>query len=81
MDIQMPVMDGVDALSIVRELEQVSGRPLIVIALTAFALIGDQEKYLEMGFDGYLSKPFTTRALVDEMVRVLPSEAKLVADI
>jgi len=81
MDIQMPVMDGVDALSILRELEQVGGRPLIVIALTAFALIGDLEKYLEMGFDGYLSKPFTTRALVDEMVRVLPKEAKLVADI
>jgi len=81
MDIQMPVMDGADALSVLRELEQVGGRPLIVIALTAFALIGDQEKYLEMGFDGYLSKPFTTRALVDEMVRVLPSEAKLVADI
>jgi PAS domain S-box-containing protein len=81
MDIQMPVMDGVDALSIVRELEQVSGRPLIVIALTAFALIGDQEKYLEMGFDGYLSKPFTTRALVDEMLRVLPNEASLLADI
>jgi CheY-like chemotaxis protein len=81
MDIQMPVMDGVDALSILRELEQVGGRPLIVIALTAFALIGDQEKYLEMGFDGYLSKPFTIRALVDEMVRVLQSEAKLDADI
>ena len=77
----MPVMDGVDALSLLRELEQLSGRPLTVIALTAFALIGDQEKYLEMGFDGYLSKPFTTRALVDEMVRVLPSEANLVADI
>jgi CheY-like chemotaxis protein len=81
MDIQMPVMDGVDALSILRELEPLNGRPLTVIALTAFALIGDQEKYLEMGFDGYLSKPFTTRALVDEMVRVLPSEANLVADI
>ena len=81
MDIQMPVMDGVDALGILRELEQISKRPLIVIALTAFALIGDQEKYLEMGFNGYLSKPFTTRALVDEMLRVLPSEANLVVDI
>ena len=81
MDIQMPVMDGADALSILRELEELNGRPLTVIALTAFSLIGDQEKYLEMGFDGYLSKPFTTRALVDEMVRVLPSEANLLADI
>jgi len=75
------VMDGVDALTLLRELEQLNGRPLTVIALTAFALIGDQEKYLEMGFDGYLSKPFTTRALVDEMVRVLHCAASPAADI
>ncbi len=75
MDIQMPVMDGVDALNILRNLESRSGRSLRVIALTAFALIGDREKYLEMGFDGYLSKPFTTRALVTEMERVLPCDA------
>ncbi len=81
MDIQMPVMDGVAALSILRELEQFNGRPQTVIALTAFALIGDQGKYLEMGFDGYLSKPFTTRVLVDGIVRVLPSEANPVAAI
>jgi PAS domain S-box-containing protein len=80
MDIQMPVMDGVDALSIMRELEQLSERTLRVIALTAFALIGDQEKYLEIGFDGYLSKPFTIRSLVNEMVRVLPGKATLGSD-
>ncbi|MDG5468699.1 PAS domain S-box protein [Deltaproteobacteria bacterium IMCC39524] len=81
MDIQMPVMDGVNALTLLRELEQLKGKPQIVIALTAFALIGDREKYLEMGFDGYLSKPFTTRALVDEMLRVLPDKVNHVADI
>lgn len=81
MDIQMPVMDGVNALSLLRELEQLSGKPQIVIALTAFALMGDREKYLEMGFDGYLSKPFTTRALVDEMLRVLPDKVNHVAEI
>jgi CheY-like chemotaxis protein len=74
MDIQMPVMDGVDALSALRDLEQISGKHLTVIALTAYALIGDKEKYLKMGFDGYLSKPFTTKALVDELVRVMPRE-------
>ena len=81
MDIQMPVMDGIDALSILREVEQGSGKFLIVIALTAFALIGDQERYLDMGFNGYLSKPFTTIALMDEMLRVLSDKTNGVADI
>jgi PAS domain S-box-containing protein len=72
MDIQMPVMDGVDALKVLREQERLSGKHLIVIALTAYALMGDREKYLKMGFDGYLSKPFTTRALLSELTRVLP---------
>lgn len=81
MDIQMPVMDGVDALGILRNLESRSGRLLRIIALTAFALIGDREKYLEMGFDGYLSKPFTTRALVTEMERVLPCDDSLGEDV
>jgi len=36
-------------------------------------LVGDKEKYLKMGFDGYLSKPFRTNELIDEMVRVMPT--------
>ena len=73
MDIQMPVMNGVDVLSVIREREQLSGNHLAVIALTAYALLGDKEKYLNMGFDGYLSKPLKTKELMDEMVRVVPS--------
>jgi CheY-like chemotaxis protein len=72
MDIQMPVINGIDALKTLRELEQPSGNHLTVIALTAYALMGDREKYLKMGFDGYLRKPFTTRELVNELVRVVP---------
>ncbi len=72
MDIQMPVINGIDALKTLRGLEHLSGRHLTVIALTAHALIGDREKYLKMGFDGYLRKPFTTRELVDELQRVVP---------
>ena len=72
MDIQMPVMNGVDVLSVIREMEQLRGKHLTVIALTAYALFGDKEKYLKMGFDGYLKKPFTTRELVNELVRVVP---------
>jgi len=73
MDIQMPVMNGIDALNVLRELEHLSGKHLAVIALTAHALIGDRDKYLKMGFDGYLRKPFTNRELVDELVRVVPA--------
>ena len=72
MDIEMPVINGIDALKTLRELEQLSGKQLTVIALTAYALMGDREKYLKMGFDGYLKKPFTTRELVNELVRVVP---------
>ena len=71
MDVQMPVMNGTDALRVIREQEKITGDHLIVIALTAYALVGDKEKYLKMGFDGYLSKPFRTSELIDEMVRVV----------
>jgi CheY-like chemotaxis protein len=73
MDIQMPVMDGVEALKVLRELEALGGKQLTVVAMTAYALMGDREKYLNMGFDGYLSKPFTTRELLNELVRVVPA--------
>ena len=72
MDIQMPVINGIDALKTLRELENLSGKHLTVIALSAYALIGDQEKFLKMGFDGYLKKPFTTRELVKELSRLVP---------
>ena len=72
MDIQMPVINGIDALKALRELENLSGKHLTVIALTAYALIGDQEKFLKMGFDGYLKKPFTTRELVKKLSRLVP---------
>lgn len=71
MDIKMPVMNGDEALSILREREGDGNRHLPVIALTAFALNGDREKYLGLGFDGYLPKPMTARELLDEMKRVL----------
>ncbi len=73
MDIQMPVMNGTDVLNIIREQEKMTGKHLIMIALTANALVGDKEKYLKIGFDGYLSKPFRTNELIDEMVRLVPT--------
>ena len=73
MDIQMPVMNGTEVLRVIRDMEKTSGKHLTVIALTAYALLGDKEKYLNLGFDGYLSKPFKTKELMDEFLRVLSS--------
>ena len=73
MDIQMPVMGGEEALQQLRQTEQGSGRHTPVIALTAHALRGDQERLLGAGFDGYLSKPVNMRLLLTEVERVTGS--------
>ncbi len=61
MDIQMPGMDGMTASGILKGDSATIG--LKIIALTSFAMQGDQEKFLAAGFDGYLSKPINTREL------------------
>ncbi len=57
MDIQMPVMDGSTAILKIREQEKTKGGHVPVIAITAFALHGDREKFFSQGFDDYISKP------------------------
>jgi len=71
MDIQMPVMDGQEALAVLRERERGAGAHVPVIALTAHALKGQEAKFLAAGFDGYVSKPLEVKKLVEEMKRVL----------
>jgi two-component system, cell cycle response regulator DivK len=61
MDIQMPGMDGMSAGCLLKGDPETCG--LKVIALTSFAMQGDEEKFLAAGFDGYLSKPISTREL------------------
>jgi CheY-like chemotaxis protein len=61
MDIQMPGMDGMTAAQILKR--DPLTRNLKIIALTSFAMQGDEEKFLVAGFDGYLSKPVNTREL------------------
>jgi CheY-like chemotaxis protein len=63
MDIQMPGMDGMTAGRILKGDPATAG--LKIIALTSFAMRGDQKKFMAAGFDGYLSKPINTRELPD----------------
>jgi two-component system, sensor histidine kinase and response regulator len=67
MDIQMPEMDGLAATARIPELERASGsaRHIPIIALTAHAMKGDQERFLASGMDGYLSKPLQPQDLDD----------------
>jgi len=59
MDIQMPEMDGIEATEIIRNDPDFSPYALIpIVALTAHAMAGDEEKFLSRGMDAYLSKPF-----------------------
>ena len=62
MDIQLPDLDGVQALQRLREDDRTAGIP--VLALTAQAMRGDRERFLAAGFDGYLSKPVDVRELI-----------------
>ena len=63
MDIQLPDIDGVEALRRLRADERTQAVP--VLALTAQAMEGDRERFLAAGFDGYLSKPVNIADLLD----------------
>lgn len=70
MDIQMPVMDGLEALQFIRDKEKQNGSHTPVVALTAHAMHDDRERLLKAGFDGYLAKPVDVQALAAELERV-----------
>ncbi len=65
MDIGLPGMDGIEAMKEIRSMEGFNSIP--VVAITASAMVGDEERILSEGFDGYISKPINT----EELVRVV----------
>jgi len=71
MDIQMPEMDGVEATKEIRKKDSDENRHTPIIALTAHAIQGDREKYLNEGMDDYLSKPITGSDLEKILIKYL----------
>jgi two-component system sensor histidine kinase/response regulator len=71
MDVQMPDMDGLEATAVIREQERHYGGHLPIIALTAHAMKGDQERCLASGMDDYISKPINAQTLSAAISRVL----------
>ncbi|BCZ45624.1 hypothetical protein psyc5s11_16910 [Clostridium gelidum] len=69
MDIEMPELDGIETTQIIRENEKKSGKHIPIIAVTAYALKGDREKFLSKGMDEYISKPIDINELSETLDR------------
>ena len=72
MDVQMPVMNGLDATRAIRDPQvKVLHRDIPIVAMTAHVLKGDRDKCLEAGMNDYISKPVTTSALKEILEKIL----------
>jgi two-component system cell cycle response regulator DivK len=66
MDIQLPVMDGYEAARRIKAIPELRATP--IIAVTSYALSGDEAKARDAGCDGYVAKPFSPRLLFEEFM-------------
>ncbi len=73
MDVQMPIMDGYESTMLIRSYENLQNiTPLSkILAITAGELDNGDLKYKTSGMDGYITKPFTAKAIIDEVTKVL----------
>jgi CheY-like chemotaxis protein len=67
MDIQLPVMDGYTSAEKIWEFRE----NIIIIAQTAYGLMGDKEKIIDSGFDDFVIKPIFSKSLIEKMVNCL----------
>ncbi|MGB7344730.1 MAG: PAS domain-containing protein [Pirellulaceae bacterium] len=80
MDVQMPVMDGLEAARTIREAEQGTDRHIPIIAMTAHAMKGDREQCLESGMDQYVPKPIRSEVLFETLRELVPNISSQAAD-
>lgn len=80
MDIQMPEMDGIETTKRIRQMEKAKAHTPIV-AITAFAIKGDRERFISLGMDEYLSKPIQVNDLLHILERVPEFQAQVEIDI
>ena len=69
MDVQMPEMDGYTSTEKIREYERINGGHAPIVAMTAFAMVGDKEKCLASGMDSYISKPISPNELYSTVIK------------
>ncbi len=75
MDIGLPGMDG---LTLTKHLKSVPiTQSIPIVALTAFAMKGDEEKAIKAGCDGYITKPINTRSLCQEIAQIIEKDSDL----
>lgn len=73
-DIQMPGTSGFELLTKLRSREE--WRSIPVIAITAYAMPGDQERIMSAGFNGYIAKPLSVMELADTLSKLVTAKAK-----
>lgn len=76
MDINMPVMDGLEATRIIRKLDRKDSQTVPIIAMSANAFDEDMQKSIESGMNGHLSKPFRPEQLIDLMKKFVAPPGK-----
>lgn len=69
LDIKLRSSSGIEAIKIIKEKEVTKNIP--IVAFTSYAMKGDRERFLNMGFDGYISKPINTRTIELQIQEVL----------
>lgn len=74
MDHLMPIMDGIEATKLIRKLDEYKDKKLVIIALSANAVNGMEEKFLEVGMDDFLAKPIETDNLTSILKKWIPKE-------
>lgn len=70
MDVQMPKLNGFEAAAQIRRVPSLSAVP--IVAVTAFAMVGDRDEILARGFDGYIAKPIVPETFVAQVEAFIP---------